>query len=81
MVHVFGGGVGNVLTFHSLAPMSFVKHGKKGLKGLDLEFQNGLLMSTGEKDERGLGGIGFPDRPTLGKREEKDTRFGRGPRG
>ena len=77
-MHDFGGGVGNVLTFHSLAPMSFVKQGKKGL---DLGFQNGLLMSAGEKDERGLGGIGFPDRPTLGKREEKDTRFGRGPRG
>ena len=43
--------------------MSFVKQGKKGL---DLGFQNGLLMSTGEKDERGLGGIGFPDRPSLG---------------
>ena len=43
MVHDFGGGVGNVLTFHSLAPMSFVKQGKKGLKGLDLGFQNGLF--------------------------------------
>ena len=28
-------------------------------------------MSTGEKDERGLGGIGFPDRPSLGMWREK----------
>ena len=51
-MHDFGGGVGNVLTFHSLAPMSFVKQGKKGLKGLDLGFQNGLFNVDGRKGRK-----------------------------